>query len=135
MLLGRARLAANNPTGTNFIDNLTNGGARGVGVGVEYVEGFQTLAKAAYGGTNNNDDSGVMRFCSIRYAGYVHEEGNEINGLTLGAVGRGTTLEFIEVFNSADDGLQFLGGTVDGKYLASVFSGVPTPMVSPSEIS
>jgi hypothetical protein len=75
-----------------------------------------------YGGDDPGDDSGVLRYVSIRHGGSILEEGNEINGLTLAGVGRGTTVEYVEVFNNKDDGFEFFGGTVDARYLVSAFA-------------
>ena len=68
---------------------------------------------------DNNDNSGIVRYVSIRYGGSVIGANNEINGLTMGAVGDGTTIEYVEVFNNADDGFEWFGGTVNTKYLIS----------------
>lgn len=70
-----------------------------------------------YGGDDDNDNSGTMKYISIRHGGTDIGEGNEINGLTLGAVGRGTVIENIEVVANFDDGVEFFGGTVDAKNL------------------
>ncbi len=89
------------------------------------VEGFPTETASdlvSYGGNNDDDNSGVLRYVSIRYGGRELTTDNEINGLTLGAVGRGTTIEYIEVFNNSDDGVEFFGGTVDTKYMAMAFN-------------
>jgi hypothetical protein len=72
-----------------------------------------------YGGTVANDNSGVMRYCRIEWAGIAAEPGSEINGLTLGGVGSGTTLEYIQVSYGNDDAYEFFGGTVNAKYLVS----------------
>jgi hypothetical protein len=61
----------------------------------------------------DDDNSGVLRYISIRHGGSLLGEGNEINGLTLGAVGSGTTIDNIEVVANADDGVEFFGGTVN----------------------
>lgn len=66
-----------------------------------------------YGGTNAADNSGVIKFVSIRHGGANIGEGNEINGLTLGGVGSGTVIENIEVVSNQDDGVEFFGGTVN----------------------
>lgn len=66
-----------------------------------------------YGGNNPNDNSGVLRYVSIRHGGANIGEGNEINGLTLGGVGNGTTIENIEVVANQDDGVEWFGGTVN----------------------
>jgi len=66
-----------------------------------------------YGGSNENDDSGTLCFVSIRHGGALIGADNEINGLTLGGVGRGTSISNIEVVANLDDGVEFFGGTVD----------------------
>lgn len=66
---------------------------------------------------NDADDSGVLRYISIRHGGALIGEGNEINGLTLGAVGSGTTIDHIEVVANVDDGIEFFGGTVNATNL------------------
>lgn len=73
-----------------------------------------------YGGTTVADNSGTMQYVRIEYAGAVIEEGNELNGLTLGGIGCGTTLDHIEVMYGADDGFEFFGGDVNAKYLVSL---------------
>ena len=92
--------------------------------GVGNIEGIPTTEpRGAYGGTDDDDNSGVMRYVSIRHGGTDIGEGNEINGLTFGAVGRGTTIEHIEVFANKDDGYEWFGGTVNTRYLISAFCG------------
>ncbi|RIW18490.1 hypothetical protein D0X99_02040 [Algoriphagus lacus] len=68
-----------------------------------------------YGGTDDADNSGVLKYVSIRHGGANIGEGNEINGLTLGAVGSGTVIENIEVVANQDDGIEWFGGTVSVK--------------------
>ena len=75
-----------------------------------------------FGGNDDNDSSGVMRYVSIRHAGVVFLPNKELNGLSLCAVGRGTTIENIESYAVADDGFEFFGGTVNTKYLVSAFN-------------
>jgi hypothetical protein len=70
-----------------------------------------------YGGSNAADNSGVMNYVSIRHGGTNIGEGNEINGLTLGGVGTGTTISNIEVVANVDDGIEFFGGTVNASNL------------------
>jgi hypothetical protein len=72
-----------------------------------------------YGGTDPGDNSGTMTYCRIEFAGIAAEPGSEINGLTLGGVGSGTKLEYIQVSYGNDDAFEFFGGTVNAKYLAS----------------
>jgi len=66
-----------------------------------------------YGGDDPEDNSGVFQYVSIRHGGALIGEGNEINGLTLGAVGRGTVINNVEVVANVDDGVEYFGGTVD----------------------
>ncbi|MBS4056352.1 MAG: hypothetical protein KGZ82_03425 [Bacteroidales bacterium] len=66
-----------------------------------------------YGGTVSDDNSGVIRYVSIRHGGANIGEGNEINGLTLGGVGSGTVINNIEIVANQDDGVEFFGGTVN----------------------
>jgi len=70
-----------------------------------------------YGGTEAADDSGTIRYVSIRHGGALIGEGNEINGLTLGGVGAGTTIDYVEVVGNVDDGIEFFGGTVNATNL------------------
>ncbi|AEH00591.1 hypothetical protein [Lacinutrix sp. 5H-3-7-4] len=65
----------------------------------------------------DNDDSGILRYISIRHGGSLLGEGNEINGLTLGSVGNGTVIDNVEVIGNKDDGIEFFGGTVDASNL------------------
>ena len=91
--------------------------------GTGNIEGIPTTEPLGlYGGTDDNDNSGVLRYVSIRHAGSLLGPNNELNGLTLGAVGSGTTIEFIEVFANADDGFEWFGGTVNCKHLVSAFN-------------
>jgi hypothetical protein len=68
-----------------------------------------------YGGTDPADNSGIIKYVSIRHGGANIGEGNEINGLTLGGVGSGTLIENIEVIANQDDGIEWFGGTVNVK--------------------
>lgn len=70
-----------------------------------------------YGGTDPEDSSGALSYISIRHGGALIGEGNEINGLTLGGVGRGTLIDNIEVVANVDDGIEFFGGTVNASNL------------------
>ncbi|MGR7812545.1 hypothetical protein [Lacinutrix undariae] len=66
-----------------------------------------------YGGNVAADNSGIIQYVSIRHGGALIGEGNEINGLTLGGVGNGTTIDNVEVVANVDDGVEFFGGTVN----------------------
>lgn len=71
--------------------------------------------RGLYGGNDPTDNSGVIRYISIRHGGANIGEGNEINGLTLGGVGSGTVIENVEVVANQDDGIEWFGGTVNVK--------------------
>jgi hypothetical protein len=70
-----------------------------------------------YGGNDDNDDSGSIAFLSLRYGGKVVGLDNELNGLSLGAIGRGTDIHHVDIMNNVDDGIEIWGGTVNLKYL------------------
>jgi hypothetical protein len=94
---------------------------------VQNIEGIDpTDPRGLYGETPENwdymDNSGVIKYVQIRHGGTDIGDGNEINGLTMGAVGAGTTIEFVEVWYNKDDGFEWFGGTVNAKYLASMFN-------------
>ena len=72
-----------------------------------------------HGGSEDNDNSGVLSYVRIEFAGYPFQENKEINGLTLGSVGSGTTLDHIQVSYSNDDSFEWFGGTVSCKYLVA----------------
>ncbi len=72
---------------------------------------------SSYGGNNDDDNSGVLKYVRIEYAGIAAQPNSEINGLTLGGVGRGTTIENIMVAYGNDDAYEFFGGTVNCKNL------------------
>ncbi|MDZ4794290.1 MAG: T9SS C-terminal target domain-containing protein [Bacteroidota bacterium] len=72
-----------------------------------------------YGGTDPLDESGILRFVRIEYAGIAAEPGSEINGLTCGGVGSGTILENIQVSFGNDDAYEFFGGTVNAKNIVA----------------
>ncbi len=70
-----------------------------------------------YGGTDTADNSGILRYVSIRHGGTDIGAGNEINGLTLGGVGSGTVIDHVEVISNVDDGIEFFGGSVNATNL------------------
>ena len=83
------------------------------------IEGLPTEDNnfGLYGGEDPADDSGTLKYISIRHGGALIGEGNEINGLTLGGVGSGTEVDHIEVVANVDDGVEFFGGTVNATNL------------------
>ena len=90
------------------------------------VSGGKTNFARVYNAVGNstfddNDNSGVMKYVSIRHSGAILAVGAEINGLTLASVGRGTTIEHIEIVSCADDNVEIFGGTVNLKYISTLF--------------
>ena len=74
--------------------------------------------RTLYGGGNDDDDSGSVQYLSLRYGGRVIGLGNELNGMSLGGIGRETDIHHIEIMNNVDDGIEVWGGTVNLKYLS-----------------
>lgn len=89
------------------------------------TEGPVGVAEVYSGGANNADNSGTLRYVRIEFAGYDVSGGNasELNGLSLYAVGSGTTLEYIQTVSGLDDSFEWWGGAVDGRFLVSYESG------------
>jgi hypothetical protein len=113
VILGKAK---NNLVQSNVYGTGT--GADGVG----FIEGFSAAnARDLYGGTDDTDNSGILRYVSIRHAGAILAIGNELNGLSLGSVGSGTTIEHVEIVAAADDNIEFFGGTVNVKYISTLY--------------
>ncbi len=79
--------------------------------------GLAGSGDALYPTPNNDDNSGVLQYVRIEYAGYAFVPDNEINSLTLAAVGRGTTIDHIQISYAKDDAIEWFGGTVNCKYL------------------
>ncbi|MNQ06211.1 hypothetical protein D3C85_189600 [compost metagenome] len=77
------------------------------------------VADLTYGGTIANDNSGSIRYLRIEYAGAAYNSEKEFNGVSLFAVGSGTTFEYVEAYQGADDGFEFFGGTVNTSNLIS----------------
>jgi hypothetical protein len=69
-----------------------------------------------FGGGDDDDDSGELSYVSLRYGGRVIGLGNELNGLSLGGVGRATDIHHIDIMNNVDDGIELWGGAVNIKY-------------------
>jgi hypothetical protein len=74
---------------------------------------------STFGGTNAGDNSGVLKYVRIEFAGIAFETDKEINGLTLGGVGSGTEIDFVQVSYSGDDAYEWFGGSVNAKHLIS----------------
>lgn len=81
------------------------------------IEGGVDAQFSAFGGTNDADNSGVLKYVRIEYAGKAVNPGDEVNGLSLYAVGSGTTIDYVQVIRGLDDAFEFFGGTVNCKHL------------------
>ncbi len=99
LILGKAPISASNDDGDV------------VEVAIEGIP--STDPNGLYGGNEPGDNSGVIKYISIRHGGTNIGAGNEINGLTLGGVGNGTVIENVEVISNQDDGIEWFGGTVN----------------------
>lgn len=79
------------------------------------IEGVEPVA--LFGGATPGDDSGVLDYLQVRFAGNPLASGDELNGISFGGVGDATQVNFVQVHNNSDDGVEFFGGTVNVKYL------------------
>jgi hypothetical protein len=111
--------------GRGVVNSEENGGLEGSvtyevyeGVSDEVIDGFNVYR---FGGTNDMDCSGVLRYVSIRHSGIKLLSNKEFNGLTMGGIGKGTIVEHVEVYCSSDDGFEWWGGCADAKYLVAAF--------------
>jgi len=89
------------------------------------TEGPANISENYAGGNNNADNSGTLKYARIEFAGYdvSNGAGQELNGVSMYAVGGGTRLEYVEVLSGLDDSFEFWGGAVQGRYLLSYESG------------
>ncbi len=102
ILLGKAQ--NNIPGGLGTIEGGVNVASDPVGTG-------------EHGGTDAADNSGILKYVRLEFPGVAFQPNNEINGLTLGSVGTGTTLDYIQISYSGDDAFEWFGGTVNAKHL------------------
>jgi len=98
--------------------NLPAPDAGNYGIMEGLTEGFPGDTRVRYGGGNDDDDSGTISYLSLRYGGRVVGLGTELNGLSLGALGRNTDIHHVEIMNNVDDGIEIWGGTVNLKYFS-----------------
>ncbi|MEO1251900.1 MAG: hypothetical protein AAFW81_06100 [Pseudomonadota bacterium] len=80
------------------------------------IEGV-TAPEASYGGGDAADDSGTLRYVQVRFAGFPLAAGDELNGISFGGVGTGTEVDFVQVHNNSDDGIEMFGGTVNLRHI------------------
>lgn len=117
--------AAATPASGDWSGVIVLGNASSNHSGRTQIEGVPSNppASATFGGTvgtNDADNSGILRHVRIEYAGFELTPNNEINGLTFGGVGSGTEVDFVEVFKSRDDAFEWFGGTVNASHLIAV---------------
>jgi hypothetical protein len=101
---------------------LMGKGAYNTNNGINNIEGIAASTDTEFGGgltPNNADNSGSLKYVRIEFAGYVYGTNQEINGLTLGAVGSGTTIDYVQVSHSNDDSFEWFGGAVNCKHLVA----------------
>ncbi|MEP6594519.1 MAG: hypothetical protein ABJA71_01180 [Ginsengibacter sp.] len=107
-------ILGNAPTNASF------NGVQGVGAiegGINNSDNLGLYGTPATQGQNPADNSGIIRYVRIEYAGYAFLPDNEINGLTLGGVGSGTIIDYVQVSYANDDSFEWFGGTVNCKHL------------------
>jgi hypothetical protein len=102
---------------------LLGKGRYNVNNGVNFIEGISQTVETQFGGgltPTNDDSSGTLKYVRIEFAGYVFSPNNELNGLTMGACGSGTTIDYVQVSYSNDDSFEWFGGSVDCKHLVAL---------------
>lgn len=123
---------ASSPIIFTTIKTITGGADRGAWGGI-IVNGYAPInicgiadctaegegGSGVYGGTNASDDSGVMKYVRVEYAGKVLGTDNELNGFSFNGVGSTTVLEHLQAYKGSDDGFEFFGGTVNLKWAVS----------------
>ncbi len=93
----------------------------------EPCEQFGEGGTGFFGGDDPGDDSGVLRYVRVEFAGILISPENELNGIAFQGVGTGTTVEYLQVHRNDDDGVEFFGGTVNWKYI--LVTGVSDDML------
>jgi hypothetical protein len=109
-IMGNAYISENATVGNTSFPSATN-----VAAMEGLVAAFPGDPNVLYGGGDDDDDSGSISYLSLRYGGRVIGLGNELNGLSLGGIGRGTDIHHVEIMNNVDDGIEIWGGTFNLK--------------------
>ena len=111
VVLGNATINRNEPGST-------------LNAGEAYIEGIDPQSgDGVFGGNDDADNSGIIKYVSIRHAGDEIDEANELNGLTLAGVGSGTTVDYVDIYCNFDDGVEIFGGAVNPKHLSLTYIG------------
>jgi len=103
-------------------NNLPANATAGTPAGIGNIEGLAVSANSEYGGgatPNDNDNSGVLKYVRIEFGGYAYQIDKEINGLTMGSVGRNTVIDYVQTSYTNDDSFEWFGGTVNAKHLVA----------------
>jgi hypothetical protein len=116
-VMGKGLISASHFGGLQVDDNTKDPS----GLNEKQMEGLTDADYSMYGGNDDNDDSGSISYLSLRYGGKVIGLNNELNGLSLGGIGRETDIDHVEIINNVDDGIEIWGGTVNLKY-ASIWN-------------
>ncbi|MGM0649667.1 MAG: hypothetical protein ACQES1_04055 [Bacteroidota bacterium] len=91
-------------------------------INAEGGTGVTEVGNAIYGGSNDNDDSGILQYIRLEYSGIAFDEEHEANGFAFYSVGNATMVDHLQSYKCADDGFEFFGGTVNAAYLVSTHS-------------
>jgi hypothetical protein len=103
-------------------NNLPANATAGTAAGIGNIEGLPVSADSEFGGgatPNDNDNSGILKFVRIEFGGYAYQIDKEINGLTMGSVGRNTVIDYVQTSYTNDDSFEWFGGTVNAKHLVA----------------
>lgn len=98
------------------------GGEAKIEGGLTATNGGDEKTYIYYGGTDAADNSGVLKYVRIEFAGVPYSPDNEINGLTMGGVGNGTTISYVQIYRSGDDSFEWFGGTVNCDHLIATYT-------------
>ena len=101
------------------VNNIPPNTAAGSSAGIGYIEGLPTSINTEYGGNDDQDSSGILKYVRIEFGGYAYMPDKEINGLTFGSVGSKTVVDYVQVSFTNDDAFEWFGGTVNAKHLVS----------------
>jgi hypothetical protein len=112
-ICGRAYISENIIAGNTAAPNPNN-----YAVMEGLTEAFPGDTRVRYGGGDDLDDSGSITYASFRYGGKVVALNNELNGLSLGGIGRSTDIDHVEIMNNVDDGIEIWGGAANLKYIS-----------------
>jgi hypothetical protein len=108
--------------GIIILGKAKNNGTLNNVAGESLIEGGVNTAEGdgVHGGSDDNDNSGSLKYVRIEYSGVAFTPNSEINGLTMGSVGKGTKIEYVQVSFNGDDSFEWFGGAADAKYLVSL---------------